>query len=139
LHPTASDRLNGQRAEGLPQAAPRGAAHGQPSHHPWRGGIQGDTIADHDGLAPERLCSGKSEAYAQLCNLFDQQTQHGRDMKAYDTLLLKAVDSLAATFRKRATTVLQSGRGFVLPSAQDHVHEKTDLDLVTRLVIRDVP
>ncbi len=85
------------------------------------------------------LCSGKAEAYAQLCNLFDQQTQHGRDMKAYDTLLLKAVDSLAATFRKRATTVLQSGRGFVLPSAQDHVHEKTDLDLVTWLVIRDMP
>lgn len=82
------------------------------------------------------LCSGKTEAYGQLCNLFDQETNHGRDMKAYDTLLQKAVDSLAVTFRKRAASGLQSGRGFVLPNAQEQVHEKTDLELVTWLVIK---
>ena len=82
------------------------------------------------------LCSGKAEAYGQLCNLFDQETNHGRDMKAYDTLLQKAVDSLAVTFRKRAASGLQSGRGFVLPNAQEQVHEKTDLELVTWLVIK---
>jgi len=81
------------------------------------------------------LCSGKAEAYSQLCNLFDQQTNHGSKMKAYDDLLQKAVDSLAATFRKRAASGLQSGRGFVLPNAQEQVHEKTDLELVTWLVI----
>jgi superfamily II DNA or RNA helicase len=27
------------------------------------------------------LCAGKTEAYGQLCNLFDQQTNHGSDMK----------------------------------------------------------
>jgi len=83
------------------------------------------------------LCSGKTEAYGQLCNLFDQQTNHGSEMKAYDHLLQKAVDSLAATFRKRAASGLQSGRGFVLPNAQEQVHEKTDLDLVTWLVIKN--
>lgn len=31
------------------------------------------------------LCSGKDHPYAELCNLFDQQTNHGSDMKAYDT------------------------------------------------------
>ena len=82
------------------------------------------------------LCSGKAEANTQLCNLFDQQTNHGSDMKAYDTLLHKAVDSLAATFRKRAASGLQSGRGFVLPDAKEQVHEKTDLELVTWLVIK---
>jgi hypothetical protein len=82
------------------------------------------------------LCSGKAEAYTQLCNLFDQETNHGSDMKAYDTLLQKAVDSLAATFRKRAASGLQSGRGFVLPDAKEQVHEKTDLELVTWLVIK---
>lgn len=82
------------------------------------------------------LCSGKAEAYGQLCNLFDQETNHGRDMKACDTLLQKAVDSLAVTFRKRAASGLQSGRGFVLPNAQEQVHEKTDLELVTWLVIK---
>ena len=82
------------------------------------------------------LCSGKTEPYTELCNLFDLQTNHGSDMKAYDTLLQKAVDSLAATFRKRAASGLQSGRGFVLPDAKEQVHEKTDLELVTWLVIK---
>ena len=83
------------------------------------------------------LCSGKSEAYTQLCNLFDRQTNHSSDMKTYDTLLQKAVNSLAATFRKRAASGLQSGREFVLPNALEQVHEKTDLELVTWLVIKE--
>ncbi len=83
------------------------------------------------------LCAGKAEAHGQLCNLFDQETNHGNDMKAYDMLLQKAVDSLAATFRKRAASGLISGRGFVLPNAQEQVHENTDLELVTWLVIKE--
>ncbi len=83
------------------------------------------------------LCSGKGEPYTQLCNLFDQQTNHGSDMEAYDKLLRKAVESLAATFRKRAAAGLQSGRGFVLPKEQDQVQEKTDLELITWLVIKE--
>jgi hypothetical protein len=61
---------------------------------------------------------------------------HGSNMKVYDHLLEKAVDSLAATFRKRAASGLQSGRGFVLPNAQEQIHEKTDLELITWLVIK---
>jgi hypothetical protein len=83
------------------------------------------------------LCSGKAEVNTQLCNLFDQETNHGSDMKAYDTLLKKAVDSLAVTFRKRAASGLLLGRGFVLPNAKEQVHEKTDLELVTWLVIKN--
>ena len=82
------------------------------------------------------LCSGKAEAYSQLCNLFDQETNHGNAMAAYDTLLQKAVNSLSDTFRKRAASGLQSSRGFVLPNAQEQIHEKTDLELVTWLVIK---
>jgi hypothetical protein len=82
------------------------------------------------------LCSGKGEAYGRLCHLFDQETNHGSDMQAYDILLKKAIDSLAAIFRKRADSGLQSGRGFVLPDAKEQVHEKTDLELVTWLVIK---
>ena len=82
------------------------------------------------------LCSGKAEPYTELCNLFDLQTNHGSDMKAYDMLLQKAVDSLAATFRKRSASGLQSGRGFIMPDAKQQVHEKSDLELVTWLVIK---
>ena len=66
-----------------------------------------------------------------------QQTNHGSDMKAYDIFLHKAVNSLAVTFRKRAASGLQSGRGFVLPNAQEQVHEKTDLELLTWFVITE--
>jgi hypothetical protein len=83
------------------------------------------------------LCSGKAEAYGQLCNLFDQETNHGSDMNAYDTLLQKAVDSIAATFRKRAAAGLQSGRSSVLPNVQEQVHDTTNLELVTWLVIKE--
>ena len=82
------------------------------------------------------LCSGKAEAYSQLCNLFDQETNHGNAMATYDTLLQKAVNSLSATFRKRAASGLQSSRGFVLPNAHEQINEKTDLELVTWLVIK---
>ena len=58
-------------------------------------------------------------------------------MNAYDTLLQKAVESPASTLRKRAASGLQSGRGFVLPDAKEQAHEKTDLELVTWLVIMD--
>jgi hypothetical protein len=81
------------------------------------------------------LCSGQAEPDAALCNLFDHQTSHGTDMRVYDVLLQKAVDSIAETFRKRAASGLQAGRGFVLPDHQDQVHEQTDLELVTWLVI----
>jgi SNF2 family DNA or RNA helicase len=82
------------------------------------------------------LCSGKSEPYAELCDLFDQQTNHGADMKFYGGLLRKAVDSIAVTFRRRAASGLQSGRGFVLPDEKDQVNEKSDLDLITWLVVK---
>ena len=57
-------------------------------------------------------------------------------MQAYDKLMQKAVDSVVATFRKRAATGLQTGRNFVIPDQKDQVHEKTDLELVTWLVIK---
>lgn len=82
------------------------------------------------------LCSGKGEPYIQLCNLFDQQTNHGADMKDYDALLKKAVDSVASTFRRRVATGLQTGRGFIIPNEHEQVNEKTDLDLISWLVIK---
>lgn len=82
------------------------------------------------------LCSGKGEPYTELCDLFDQQTNHGADMKFYDGLLRKAVDSIAVTFRRRAASGLQSGRGFVLPDERDQVNENSELDLITWLVVK---
>jgi hypothetical protein len=82
------------------------------------------------------LCSGKSVPYSELCNLFDQETDHGAKMEAYGVLLRKAVDAIAVTFRRRAASGLQSNRAFVLPDEQDQVNENSDLELITWLVVR---
>jgi hypothetical protein len=81
------------------------------------------------------LCSGKGVPYTELCNLFDQETNHGTQMDKYGVLLGKAVNSIAVTFRKRAATGLQSSRSFVLPDEEDQVNEKSDLELITWLVV----
>ena len=57
--------------------------------------------------------------------------------KIQDNSHLKAVASVAATFRKRAFSGLQSARDFILPNEQEQVHEKTDIELVTWLVIKE--
>lgn len=82
------------------------------------------------------LCSGKAQAYSTLCHLFDDETNDGSDMRAYDNLLKRAVASLAATFRKRVSAGLQTGRGFVIPNEEDQMREDSELDLVTWLVIK---
>ena len=61
------------------------------------------------------LCSGR-ENLTQLYGL-STRDEPGSDMKVYDTLLQKAVDSLAATFRKRRFG-LQTARDFILPNEQ---------------------
>lgn len=82
------------------------------------------------------LCSGKNIPYSELCNLFDQQTDHGNDMEHYSKLLRKAVEAVAVTFRKRAASGLQSNRAFVLPAVQEQINNQTDFELVTWLVVR---
>ena len=81
------------------------------------------------------LCSGKGEPYTQLCHLFDQQTNHGADMSAYDVLLRKAVASIVHTFSHRAAGQLLSSRDAVLPTHKEQATEDSEFELVTWLVI----
>jgi SNF2 family DNA or RNA helicase len=82
------------------------------------------------------LCTGKTAAYEQLCQLFDTETNNGADMKLYNRLLIAAVDSIAKTFQKRVAAGLQTSRDFVIPNQQDQAKETTDFDLITWLVIK---
>ena len=82
------------------------------------------------------LCANQSKPYEELCKLFEKNTDHGRDMSHYDALLKQAVKSVAKTFQKRAATGLQGSRDFILPEADEQVHDNTELDLVTWLVIK---
>jgi SNF2 family DNA or RNA helicase len=82
------------------------------------------------------LCSGKTAAYDQLCQLFDAETKNGADMSLYNKLLAATVDSIARTFQKRVAAGLQSGRDFIIPNQSEQVRETTDFELITWLVIK---
>lgn len=82
------------------------------------------------------LCSGKTAAYEQLCQLFDTETNNGADMSLYNRLLAAAVDSIAKTFQKRVAAGLQTSRDFVIPNQQEQARETTDFELITWLVIK---
>ncbi len=84
------------------------------------------------------LCVDKAEPYDHLCTLFDDLTKNGEDMSFYDGLLEKAVRSIVATYRKRVTTGLQTGRSFIIPTQKEQAGETTDFELVTWLVISEV-
>lgn len=83
------------------------------------------------------LCAGKTAPYDDLCNLFDQHTDNGADMKTYNVLLQKAVESIASTFQKRVVTGLQTERGFVIPDKKYQATETTDFELISWLIIKN--
>ena len=57
-------------------------------------------------------------------------------MSPYDMLVGKAAKSLGSAFQAKAASGLRNDRGFNLPSVKDHVGDKTELELVTWLVIK---
>lgn len=81
------------------------------------------------------LCLGVQTAYKDLCQLFDKQTQDGRDMANYNALLKQAIAQISAAFQQREIAHLQTGRGAKLLDISQRVNEQTDFNLVTWLVI----
>jgi hypothetical protein len=79
--------------------------------------IHADGAVRYNFAAPKQvleifraLCQGKTEPYADLCKLFDEQTGHGQDMSAYSALLDKTVAAIVAQFTaKTPPTCSQAG------------------------------
>ena len=83
------------------------------------------------------VSQGKTEPYADLCELFDTHTKHGEDMSQYSVLLDKAVSAIAAQFGRKSVGNLFAGRGGKLVSSQTAIKATTDFDLITWLVIKN--
>ncbi len=82
------------------------------------------------------LCADQTVAYEKLCDWFDERTQQGSDMSAYDELLKSAVSSIVGTFKKRSLSQLQLSRSAVLTDTKQQVQDLTDFELITWLVIQ---
>ena len=81
------------------------------------------------------LCQGKTEPYAKLCELFDAQTNDGKDMQRYSALLESAISAIASQSDKKNLGNLFAGRGGKLVDDTKLPKTATDFDLVTWLVI----
>ena len=81
------------------------------------------------------LCQGKPEPYANLCELFDAQTNDGKDMQRYSALLDAAIAAIASQSDKKNIGNLFSGRGGKLIDDNKIGKSASDFDLVTWLVI----
>lgn len=56
------------------------------------------------------VCQGKTEPYAELCELFDTETKNGEDMSRYSDLLDKAVAAIAVPFGRKSVGNLFTAR-----------------------------
>jgi SNF2 family DNA or RNA helicase len=81
------------------------------------------------------LCQGKTEPYAKLCELFDAQTDDGKNMQRYSALLDSAISAIASQSDKKNLGNLFGGRGGKLVDDTKLPKTATDFDLVTWLVI----
>jgi superfamily II DNA or RNA helicase len=85
----------------------------------------------------EALCFGKTAIYQEGCSKFDQETQHGSDMKIYNTLLQTALASFGIETVKQATHSMTKNRAGRLFKQEELPATKTKFELITWLVIQE--
>ncbi len=80
---------------------------------------------------------GKGDLLENLCLQFDQETQHGRNMGAYNTLLNAVIAHITHSHQKtQSKNIGRAGtRGFKLPVASEAPKDSSDFELVTWLII----
>ncbi len=105
--------------------------------------IRDDVEVRYNFTAPKQIleifravCLSKTEAYAALCKLFDEETNLGEDMSRYDDLLDRAVAAIAGQFARKNAANLFAGRSGKLSSESVAIKGATDFDLITWLVIK---
>lgn len=87
----------------------------------------------------QHLCVGKDTVYEELCQLFNSETDQGRNMEFYNNLLRKSIQVIASTFKKRMAANLQNDRSaLLLPQSQQPNYQK-DFELITWLIIKNNP
>jgi superfamily II DNA or RNA helicase len=83
------------------------------------------------------MCSGKSQPFEELCDLFNTETNQGEDMKQYADLLKKSIEEISRVFNKRSSQkITGNDRGALLIPKSKRINETDNFELVTWLVIK---
>lgn len=84
-----------------------------------------------------RLCQGKMDPYAELCEIFNKETLEGSQMEAYSELLRKAAGEMVRVHQKRdAQRLVTGGRGALVLPLDFQVKELEQFELITWLIVR---
>jgi SNF2 family DNA or RNA helicase len=82
------------------------------------------------------LCSGKKEAYEQLCTMLDNQTKYGSDMGFYSALMHGVVKAIKSSFIRRNTQTLTTDRNGQIIAPERQVKDLSQFELITWLIIK---
>ncbi len=88
----------------------------------------------------EAATAGRTSAVTALCDRFDDETDHGRNMAHYDKLLTDVIGQIRQAHASTQSAQLRIGgaRDFVLPTAAETPATSEDFELLTWLAIMDL-
>ena len=89
----------------------------------------------------EAAATGITAPITELCDRFDRETRQGRDMSLYDKLLNDVIAHIRQTHNREQTAGLglSGNADFKLPRASESPRGATDFELLTWLVIKEMP
>ena len=84
------------------------------------------------------MCQGQKQAFEKLCEIFNLETDDGKDMKTYSTLLKQAIEAINTTFRKKVSHSLTFDFDAVVPiqAENQQMDEPNNFELITWLIIK---
>ncbi len=87
----------------------------------------------------EAAAAGQTAALTQLCNHFDQETQHGENMQRYDKLLSNVIAHIKQRYNQTQVDGLRGlgGPDFRLPKQGEALRASSDFQLVSWLVLQE--
>ena len=84
-----------------------------------------------------QMCSGISNAYEQLCEIFNDETNQGEEMSKYSDLLNKAIDEINRVFNKKSNQkLIENNRGALLIPNSKRSKDSNNFELITWLIIK---
>jgi superfamily II DNA or RNA helicase len=80
------------------------------------------------------LCLEREQAFDELCQIFDDETDDGKDMTIYNELIKKTLNDIRSSLSKKVGQQLQSSRDALIP--KNSKNEEVEYELITWLVIK---
>ena len=82
------------------------------------------------------ICEGKKDYIPALCDLFNTETDNGKDMSVYTDLLSKSIAAITNTFKKKNLGMLTNSRSGTLIPQEKQVDGDNKFELITWLVLK---